>query len=208
MSSRKSSRPRCPVCGLHLERCLCAELPVLDLPTRFVLVQHNRERHKPTSTGRAAAAALRAPIVFYGAQNEAMETGPLTEPDLDYVVLFPAEDAQVAGPELLQTAPGRRRCVVILDGTWHQCSRMARRAAHVADFSKVSLPPGGPSRWGIRHAPRPEAVCTFEAATRLVEVLHGPDVARPMERFFLELTARMHAQRGSLPPGQDEDDED
>jgi DTW domain-containing protein YfiP len=200
MSSRKSSRPRCPVCGLHLERCLCAELPVLDLPTRFVVVQHNRERHKPTSTGRAAAAALRAPIVHYGAQDEAMDTAPLTDPDLDYVVLFPAEDAQVAGPELLHVPPGRTRCIVILDGTWHQCSRMARRAARVGEFPKVVLPPGGPSRWGIRHAPRPEAVCTFEAATRLVEILHGREVAAPMERFFLELTARMHAQRGSLPP--------
>ncbi|MCY1011123.1 DTW domain-containing protein [Nannocystis pusilla] len=159
MSSRKSSRPRCPVCGLHLERCLCAELPVLDLPTRFVLVQHNRERHKPTSTGRAAAAVLRAPILHYGAQDVAMETGPLTEPDLDYVVLFPSEDAQVAGPELLQTAPGRRRCVVILDGTWHQCSRMARRAAHIADFSKCPFrqvaPRAGAS--ATPRAPRPSA---------------------------------------------------
>jgi len=173
---------------------------VLAAPTRFVVVQHNRERHKPTSTGRVTAAVLRAPLVHYGAQDELMNTAPLQDPDLDYVVLFPAEDAQIAGPELLHAAPGRQRCVVILDGTWHQCSRMARRAPHVADFLKVSLPPGPPSRWGIRHAPRPEAVCTFEAATRLVEILHGREVAAPMERFFLELTARMHAQRGSLPP--------
>src|SRR5690606_10352972 len=171
MSLRKSSRPRCPVCGLHSERCLCAELPVLAAPTRFVVVQHNRERHKPTSTGRVTAAVLRAPLVHYGAQDELMNTAPLQDPDLDYVVLFPAEDAQIAGPELLHAAPGRQRCVVILDGTWHQCSRMARRAPHVADFLKVSLPPGPPSRWGIRHAPRPEAVCTFEAATRLVALL-------------------------------------
>ncbi|HEY8376332.1 MAG TPA: tRNA-uridine aminocarboxypropyltransferase [Nannocystis sp.] len=202
MSSRKSSRPRCPVCGLHAERCLCAALPVLDLPTRFVVVQHNRERQKPTSTGRVAAAALRAPVIFYGAQDESMDTAPLQDPGLDYAVLFPSEDAEVATPERLRPAPGRARCVVILDGTWHQCSRMARRAEHVRDFPRLSLPPGEPSRWGIRHAPRPEAVCTFEAATRLVALLHGPEAAAPMERFFTELTARMHAQRGSLPPDQ------
>lgn len=208
MSSRKSTRPRCPVCGLHLERCLCAELPVLDLPTRFVVVQHNRERSKPTSTGRATAAILRAPVLFYGAQHEVMETGPLQDPDCDYHVLFPMEGAAVADAGALRPAPGRRRCVVILDGTWHQCSRMARRAPFVGDFPKLTLPPGPPSRWGVRTAPRPEAVCTLEAATRLVEVLHGPDAARPMEEFFLELTRRMHAQRGSLPPGERDDDDD
>lgn len=200
MSLRKSSRPRCPVCGLHSERCLCAELPVLALPTRFVVVQHNRERHKPTSTGRVAAAVLQAPIIHYGAQDEHMDVLPLQDPGLDYVVLFPAEDAPIASPELLQPAPGRQRCIVILDGTWHQCSRMARRAPEVASFLKISLPPGSPSRWGIRQAPRPEAVCTFEAATRLVELLHGPDFAEQMDRFFLKLTASMHAQRGSRPP--------
>lgn len=205
---RKSSRPRCPVCGLHLERCLCAELPALELPTRFVVIQHNRERHKPTSTGRATAAILRAPVLFYGAQHEAMETGPLDDPGCDYVVLFPSEDATVADAEALAPAPGRARCVVILDGTWHQCSRMARRAPRIAEMPRVSLPPGPPSRWGVRTAPRPEAVCTLEAATRLVALLHGAEAAAPIERFFTELTARMHAQRGSLPPGAEDDDDD
>jgi DTW domain-containing protein YfiP len=208
MSMRKSTRPRCTVCGLHIERCLCAELPKLALPTRFVVIQHNRERHKPTSTGRATAAILGAPVLFYGAQHEAMATGPLDEPDTDYVVLFPSEDATVADAAALRPAPGRSRCVVILDGTWHQCSRMARRAPRIEAMPRVSLPPGPPSRWGVRTAPRAEAVCTLEAATRLVALLHGPEAAAPMERFFIELTARMHAQRGSLPPGADDDEED
>lgn len=207
MSSRKANRPRCPVCGLHLERCMCSELRVLDLPTRFVVVQHNRERNKPTSTGRATAAMLRAPVLLYGARHEAMDTAALDDPALDYAVLFPSEGAAVAGPDLLVTAPGRARCVVILDGTWHQCSRMARRAQRIAEFPKLTLPPGPPSRWGVRTAPRPEAVCTMEAAARLVALLHGPEAAAPMERFFTEMTARMHAQRGSLPPGADDEDD-
>lgn len=205
---RKSTRPRCGVCGLHLERCLCAELPRLALPTRFIVVQHNRERHKPTSTGRATAAILGAPVLFYGAQGVAMETGPLDDPGCDYMVLFPSEDATVADAAALRPAPGRVRGVVILDGTWHQCSRMARRAPRIDAMPRLSLPPGPPSRWGVRTAPRPEAVCTLEAAARLVALLHGAEVAAPMEAFFTELTARMHAQRGSLPPGADDEDDE
>jgi len=198
--SRKSRKPRCQVCGLHLEGCICADLPVLDLPTRFVVVQHNRERHKPTSTGRAAAAILRAPLVYYGAQGETLDTTHFTVEENEYVVLFPSEDARVASAEALAPSPGRRRCVVILDGTWHQCSRMARRAAVVSSFPRVSLPPGPPSRWGIRRPPRPEAVCTLEAAARLVATIHGPDASAPIERFFAEMTRRMHEQRGSEAP--------
>lgn len=192
--SRKSSRPRCPVCGLHLELCLCAGLPVRDLSSDFVVVQHNRERNKPTSTGRVTAAVLRAPLLNYGAQGEVFDARELQRPDTDYYVLYPLEGAAVVDDPGTRPAPGRRRCFVILDGTWHQCSRMA-------------LPAGPPSRWGVRTPPNPAAVCTFEAATRLVEVLHGAEAAAPMAAFFTELSARMLGQRGRVVQHDDPDDD-
>ncbi|MBL9107162.1 MAG: DTW domain-containing protein [Myxococcales bacterium] len=205
---RKNSRPRCPTCGLHLELCLCDALPLRDLPTAFVVVQHNRERTKPTSTGRVAAAVLRAPVVYYGARDEAMDTAPLDDPDLDYYVLFPSEGAPAVGAASMPVTPGKRRCVVVLDGTWHQCSRMARRAPRISELPHRTLPPGPPSRWGVRTPPRPDAVCTFEAATRVVELLHGPAEAEPMSAFFAELTARMLAMRGRFPGELDEADDE
>jgi len=205
--SRKSSRPRCPVCGLHLELCLCADLPVRKLGSDFVVVQHNRERNKPTSTGRIAAATLRAPVIYYGAQDEPLDTRPFEDPDTDYYVLFPAEGAAEVDAAATAPAPGRRRCFVILDGTWHQCSRMARRAPRVEAMPHLALPPGPPSRWGVRTPPNPAAVCTFEAATRLVEVLYGAEAAAPMVSFFTELSARMLGMRGRQVErgGEDED---
>lgn len=197
---RKNSRPRCPVCGLHSELCMCAALPVRDLTTAFIVVQHNRERTKPTSTGRVAAAVLRAPVVYYGAQGEAMDTAPLEDPSLDYFVLFPSPDAPALSEATTTPAPGKRRCVVVLDGTWHQCSRMARRAAKICELPHRTLPPGPPSRWGVRTPPHPGALCTFEAATRVVELLHGPEAAAPMAEFFAELSARMLGMRGRPPP--------
>ncbi len=205
---RKFTRPRCPVCGLHDERCLCATLPVRDLATRFVVVQHNRERTKPTSTGRVAAAVLRAPIIHYGAQGEEMDTGALEDTALDYFVLFPSPGAPELGEATTRPADGKQRCIVLLDGTWHQCSRMARRAAKVCELPHRTLPPGPPSRWGVRTPPHPGALCTFEAAARVVELLHGPEAAAPMTAFFAELSARMLAMRGRLPNSDvDSDDE-
>ncbi len=196
--SRKSSRPRCPVCGLHQELCLCAGLPVRDLSSDFVVVQHNRERNKPTSTGRVTAAVLRAPLLNYGAQGEVFDARELQRPDTDYYVLYPLEGAAVVDDPSTRPAPGRRRCFVILDGTWHQCSRMARRAPGVEAMPHLALPAGPPSRWGVRTPPNPAAVCTFEAAARLVEVLHGAEAAAPMTAFFTELSARMLGQRGRV----------
>jgi DTW domain-containing protein YfiP len=200
---RKSTRPRCPVCGLHLELCLCAALPLRDLSTGFVVVQHNRERNKPTSTGRVTAAVLRAPVIFYGAQGESLDTTALTDPNTDYFVLFPTEDAPPVDDVATRPAPGRRRCFVILDGTWQQCSRMARRAPEIGKMQRLALPPGPPSRWGVRTPPNAAAVCTFEAATRLVALLHGDEAAAPMDSFFTELSARMLGMRGRAP-GDDE----
>ena len=52
--------------------------------------------------------------------------------------------------------------------------------------------------------PHPGALCTFEAAARVVELLHGPEAAAPMTAFFAELSARMLAMRGRLPNSDDE----
>lgn len=184
---------------------MCAGLPVRDLSTAFLVVQHNRERNKPTSTGPLTAAVLRAPLVHYGAQGETMDTAALDDPTLDYFVLFPSDGARELTIETTTPSAGKRRCIVVLDGTWHQCSRMARRAPRIPDLPHLTLPPGPPSRWGVRTPPHPGAVCTFEAATRVVELLHGPATAAPMTTFFAELSARMLAMRGRFPNlGDDE----
>ena len=122
-------------------------------------------------------------------------------------VLYPLEGAAVVDDPCTRPAPGRRRCFVILDGTWHQCSRMARRAPGVEAMPHLALPAGPPSRWGVRTPPNPAAVCTFEAATRLVEVLHGAEAAAPMAAFFTELSARMLGQRGRVVQHDDPDDD-
>jgi len=146
MSSRKQRRPRCPGCGLHLELCLCAERPELDLPTRFVFVQHRREREKPTNSARLAHRILRgSEIVCYGERDVAMDTGPLERPERDYYLLFPREDARTLSAADGRPEPGRETTIVVLDGTWHQCSRMARRAPKVDTLPCYALPEGNPA---------------------------------------------------------------
>ncbi len=212
-SSNKASR--CAVCGLHDALCVCPSMPRFDLETKLLIVQHNRERHKPTNTARLGLAMFEgAQMIHYGARDTAMDTEPLERPDHDYVLLFPGDEArpldQAPRPE-----PGRVRTLVVLDGTWHQCSRMVRRAPRIAELPCYTLPEGPPSRWGIRTAPRPEALSTFEAICRATDVLtrsgaETDDGGRPDAAFDLDaafawfnvLVARMWKMRGCGPAGR------
>lgn len=197
MAQRNLTRPRCSLCGLHLELCICAQMPVLTLSTSFVFVQHTHEIHKPTNTGRIAHHMLRnSTLIPYGPRNQAIDTASLDEEHTDYYLLYPRTDAGLLTSPI--ESANRSICIVVLDGTWHQCSRMARRVPRVHELPCVALPQGPPSQWGIRTPPNPSALCTFEAVIRVIEIFHGPQTAHSMQVVFNLLCMRMMAMRGKL----------
>jgi DTW domain-containing protein YfiP len=75
---------------------------------------------------------------------------------------------------------------------------MVRRADGVAQLPRVKLPPGGPSRWPARRAPRPDQLCTFETVVRLVALASSRYrvEAAELERSYQWLLA---AQSGRDP---------
>ncbi len=220
MGQRKNKANRCGVCGLHDELCVCPSMPRFDLATKLLIVQHNRERHKPTNTARLGLAMFEgAQMIHYGARDSELDTAPLEQPDRDYVLLFPGDEARPLAQAPLP-APGRVRTLVVLDGTWHQCSRMARRAPLITEMPCYSLPEGPPSRWRIRTAPRPEALSTFEAICRATDVLSRGEASAAVDAeadgaangdtfdldaafaWFDVLVARMWQMRGCGPGGR------
>jgi len=202
-------------------------MPRFSLATKLLIVQHNRERHKPTNTARLGLAMFEdAQMIHYGARDTELDTAPLEQPDRDYVLLFPGDEARPLA-QAPTPAPGRVRTLVVLDGTWHQCSRMARRAPLITEMPCYTLPDGPPSRWRIRTAPRPEALSTFEAICRATDVLTraesdsdvvtavDADVSAAVDRerpqifdldaafaWFDVLVARMWQMRGCGPGGR------
>jgi DTW domain-containing protein YfiP len=175
-------------------------------PTRIVFVLHNRERNKPTNTGRIVHGLLaNSELIYYGVRDQPFDTGPLDDPETDYHVLFPRDDATTLQPEdpaIVAPPTGRRAALVVLDGTWHQCSRMYRRAARIQSFPCVALPPGPPSRWGVRQAHQPGYLCTYEAVVRALGLLHGDASVGPLAAFFERLRVEMMAMKGKPPVGE------
>lgn len=127
------------------------------------------------------------------------DDAPLRRADTDYLVLFPSDGAAVLTPEMVEPSPGRRVAFVLIDGTWHQASRMSHRIVALRGMTHVQLPPGPPSSWSIRNPLRPGQLCTLEAAVRVVAVLgRTADADRMLDALEL-IEARMLFMKGRLP---------
>jgi DTW domain-containing protein YfiP len=194
MSRRDNAHLRCPRCRMLGGLCLCDRLPSPPLATRtrLVLLIHRLEDRKPTNTGRLAVECLaNSEVVVRG--HEGQPTGPLAdEPDRQPLLLFPGDDA-------VPLAPSTRPVTLIVpDGSWRQAGRMRRRVPGLADVPCVTLPPGPPTAYRLRHEPVDGGLATMEAIARAFGILEGPEVQATLERVFLVMVERTLWSRGAL----------
>lgn len=199
MSARHKRKPRCPGCGLRPDDCACALLPSLSFGTRVAIVQHTDELQKPTNTGRLFAKMVEGtPILPYGMREPAFDPSPLQDESTAWMLLFPRDGALEIGTTVPPPPPGKRRGFVVLDGTWHQCSRMARRVPVVRELECVALPAGEPSFWTVRTQHDPRGMSSFDAAYRALRASEGAAAVRPLLEAFALVTARMLFLKGRL----------
>lgn len=212
MAQRRFAAERCPECGVHPQLCVCAHRPWLDLETALLIVRSNKERNKPTNTARMLPQMLHnAELVHHGERGVEFDASVLTRPERDYLLIFPrVEDPEGATPkpapvldaEFLaarrSSRPDAMLTIVLLDGTWAQCSRMSRRVPELADMQAVALPEGLPSHWGVRRASDPSRLSSFEAAIRVIELCEGPRAALSMQTYFDRVAAAMLFMKSKL----------
>lgn len=209
---RRFRAERCGDCGLHTQLCVCAERPQLALQTKIIVVQNNKERHKPTNTGRLLPQILAGcELLHVGERGVGFDPAPLCRPDHDYLLIFPrVRDPEGPDPEPAPVLDSRRfavrrverpeaiQTVVLLDGTWAQCSRMSRRFDTLAQMQAFALPDGPPSHWGVRTPSEPSRISTFEAAVRVIELAEGRGPAAAMQAYFDRVAAGTLFMKGKL----------
>jgi DTW domain-containing protein YfiP len=207
---RRSEQPRCDGCGVIAPRCICARLPRVALPFRLVVVQHGKERAKPTNTARLLPRVVeRCTIVTYATHLRPWSPALLDEGrdasrdggarDERRLLLYPDADATPLDRATAASWAHSPHCLVVLDGTWRQAGRLARKAEGLRELPRVALPPGAPSRWTVRRAPRPEAVATFDAIVRVAELLPDRGTAAALARAWELLLDAQLAHGGSSP---------
>lgn len=194
--NRAGRMPRCGRCGFHLRLCLCAELQPLDLATRVIVVSSEKEVLQPTNTGRLVPLALRGGEVRTVGRGAApLCREHLGDPARRALLLFPRAGARELDPE--RDDP-RALTLVVPDGTWRAARRMTARQVALAALEPVCLPPGPPSRYGLRVHPSVDCLATFEAVARAVGLLEGAEVRARLEHVFALFVERTLFSRGRL----------
>jgi len=209
--TRRSGQPRCEGCGVIAPRCICARLPRVALPFRLVVVQHGKERSKPTHTARLLPRVLeRCTIVTYATRARPWSPALLDDatrgardgdaPDERRVLLFPDADATPLDRATAASWGETPHCLVVIDGSWRQAGRIARKGDGLRELPRFALPPGAASRWSVRRAPRPAAVATFDAIVRVAELLPDRGTAAALARAW-ELLLDAQLVGGDSSPG-------
>ena len=194
MRSRRTAR--CPGCWLPVALCLCAELPRLVVRTRVVVMMHRREAATSSNTGRIAARVLEGSSVRVRGGDREIDPDPL--PPGRRLVLFPAAEARLLTPE---DAGGDGVVLLVPDGTWSQARRLLRRDDMFQGAEVVTLPPAGPSRYGLRRRAREGSVCTLEAIGRALGVLEGATLEAQLDEVLDRFVARSQlARKGRIDP--------
>lgn len=198
---RHCVRPRCADCGLHPVICVCEQRPEVSLPFSLLIVQHRRELHKPTNSVRPLRKVLQdTELVHYAVRGETFDAGPLTRSNRRYCLLFP-ESPEAPAPRTVEKV-SRGDTLVVLDGTWAQCTRMRKKIEALQSMATVSLQVNAASAWGIRHTLDPNRLSTFEAVTAAIRQSGYEEQANRMLGYFCELAKRMQLMRGTARPSE------
>lgn len=196
MGQRSKRQTRCERCRMHVDLCICADIPSLHLETRVILVMHRRERHKTTSTGLLALAALpHSELRLHGYDTSRVDLSDTDVPSRRVLLLFPDERAEVLNPELVERDP-RPVTLVVPDGSWRQAAKMARRLNGLDHAERVRLPAGPTTRYLLRTERRADGLATFEAIARALGLLESPSVQLRLESLFERMVERTLMTRG------------
>lgn len=184
--------PRCPVCGVHQERCFCARFLRFGTRTRFVFLQHPQEARKPTNSVKLACRILE------NASTLAWDRTQVPRFGADAFLLYPSPDALEFTAEEL----ARPCTVVVPDGTWSQASRIASVLTKVAPLPRRVLPMGEGTRWTVRQSDDPTRVSSAQAAAAVLGLAGEIAAAEHLHGAVAEASRQILAMRGMFRDGE------
>lgn len=189
---RKTVAP-CEVCRMHLERCICAAIPRLELRTKLALVIHAKEVKRTSNTGLLAAHALMNSQVFVRGLAPLDLSSALT-PDYRSLLFYPCDEAIELTREFVAADP-RPIQLMVPDGNWRQASKVAIRHPELAPLPRVKISALNTAVHHLRREHTPEGMSTLEAIARALRVIEGEDVFAALYRLYqAKLTATLEGR--------------
>lgn len=182
-----AARDRCAECRLPPRWCICAAADRIDTPLAVDVFIHQRERHRPSSTGTLIARSVAGARAHDWSFTMTSAPAGLPIAGRELWILHPNGDLPPAGarPAGVQA--------VLLDGAWAEAAVMRRALAPAGRL--ISLPLGGESRYWLRTQQDGGRFSTAEALIALFSFFGLADAAvRLQAQFELHVYAHLRAR--------------
>ncbi len=165
--------------------CVCSFLRPLEIKTNVSLIVHVRELKLTSNTAQFAQKMLphQAQIKIRGRIFETFDATPTLDRSGRPLFLYPHEDAEELNPVFMEKYPGPYH-LIIPDGNWQQARKVRAREEAFTKLPAVKLPSGILGEYGLRKAPRPGYISTYEAMAHALGILESEYIKDRLMEFF------------------------
>lgn len=180
---------RCPCCSLPPRRCTCNMVPPVETQLAVHVLIHRHESHKPSSTGRLVARAVRGAVAhIYQRETKFFPATTFTEdtrePTRELWILHP-NGQPLPSPADSGDAPSNPcRHILLLDGTWRQAGEMLRTVEGLGRCVRLPNVGDEPSRYWLRDQPGPGQLSTAEAMIAVFRAVGDHEAAHRLRLHF------------------------
>jgi DTW domain-containing protein YfiP len=198
MRQRKTKAP-CAKCRLHPERCICAQIPSLDLKTKVSLVIHAKELKRTTNSGLLAHhALLNSQVIVRGLEKQKTDLSLLLDPGYTPLFFYPSDDAVELSEDFVH-ALQKPVHLIVPDGNWRQAGKVRQRHPELSEVRAVKISVKNEGLYHLRREHMIEGMSTLQAIALALGFFEGLDVYRALHSLY---EAKLHATlrgRGVIP---------
>ena len=202
--AKGKSVKRCPQCQLAEYACLCPWRPKTKSEVEFVLLMHRLELFKPTNTGRLLADTFENCKAFMWQRQQPCEglKTVLEDPARECFIVFPCEAKPDNSRKIVHALPPSNKTItlILLDGSWKQCSRMVALSKWLDDIPCLRLPETLVRSYLVRDSGRPDRFSTAEAAISCLTLAGEEQAAKVMTHYYNVFNQHYLATRGCYQP--------
>ncbi|WP_102505048.1 tRNA-uridine aminocarboxypropyltransferase [Salinivibrio kushneri] len=154
----------CSRCHKAHAICICDAITKIDNPNPVILLQHPDEVSHPKNSACLLSLSLQHCVTLVGEDfsQHPQLNGLLADPDINYVVLYPGENALPLS-EMMAEGASAKQGIILLDGTWKKAYKMYQLSTNLQALPSVSIAAKMPSHYQIRKSRKPGALSTLEA---------------------------------------------
>lgn len=207
-SAKGKNVKRCPGCQLADYACICPWRPSSRSNIDFVLLMHRKELFKPTNTGRLIADVFPASRAFVWNRLEAPGGFKqlLNDASRECYLVFPCQSNEKKPRRIVRALPQSEKKItlILLDGSWKQCSRMIALTRWLDDVPCLNLPDHLVRSYLVRDSGREDRFSTCEAAISCLSLADECANADLLQHYYRVFNEHYLATRGCYRPTRGE----